>query len=171
MRVVESVNTCPATGTTFLLGLKLRALPMEVSERYDGTLGITRCFGGSRGIRFIGCPNLRKSGCRRLTGGCLPLKAYNIVSLSVRNDERGTVGFVSDLGLTSGRIRITSVQAYILRPTDSARERLASRRLTTTNVAPNLVHFSMKLRGISSVVRSVRRTLTALGLSTGPCAI
>lgn len=107
----------------------------------------------------MGCYNLPNGGCCRLTRGCVPGNSYNIVSFNLGNNHRLSVGFVSSLGLTTVIARMTSTHAYILRPTDRARHRLASRRLVRTNIHPSLVHLSIKVRGTSSVVTSVRRTL------------
>lgn len=90
-----------------------------------------------------------------------------MVSFTIGNKESYTIGFVSDLGLYNVTARITSTGAYVLRPTDRARHRVASRRLVRTNITPSLVELSMNLRGISSLVTSVDRTLSGVWFSLG----
>lgn len=82
-----------------------------------------------------------------------------MVSFNMGNKERGTRRFVGSLGLTTVIARITSTEAYILRPTDSARHRLSSRRLARYNMAPSLMELSINVRGMGSVVTSVSGTL------------
>lgn len=116
----------------------------------------------------MGYTVLRSSPRRRVTVGCVPGNAYKIISFNVGNNERTTAIFVSDLGLTTVIARITSTHAYYLRPTSAARHRLASGRLRRYNIAPSLLHFSYKVRSTSSVVRSVRRTLSRVWLQRLP---
>lgn len=118
----------------------------------------------------MGCYKLGDGGCCRLTRGCVPGNSYNIVTFNLRKAHRRTVGFVSDLGLTYVIARITSTHAYMLRPTDRARHRLASRRLVRTNITPSLVHLSINVRGIGSVVTSLRRTVTRIWAFWGQSA-
>lgn len=108
----------------------------------------------------MGCTKLPRSGCRTLTRGCVGSNhAYNIVSFRLANNHSTTIHFVSDLGLTAVTARITTSVAVILRPTDRARHRVGSRRLIRTKISPKVVHLSVNVRGISSVVGSLRRTL------------
>lgn len=142
------------------MGLKLRALPLHMRHRYCGTREVTRFLGTRRGMSRMGCTKLPSSGCCTLTRGCVGRnEAYNIVSFRLANNQRTTIHFVSDLGLTAVTARMTTSGAVVLRPTDRARHRVGSRRLTRTNMSPKVVHLSINVRGIRSVVTSVRRTL------------
>lgn len=107
----------------------------------------------------MGYPSLPKDGSCSLIRGCVPSKAYNIVAFKLGNKERTTIGVVSGLGLITVIARMTSTEDYMLRPTDRARERVGRRRLLRTNMRPSLVHFDLKVRGVRSLVTSMRRTL------------
>lgn len=112
----------------------------------------------------MGCYKLPSGGCCALTRGCVPGNSYKIVSFNLGNKHSMSVGFVSSLRFVTVIARMTSTHDYILRPTDRARHRLSSRRLVRTKMHPSLVHLSMNVRGTSSVVTSVRRTLGTWGL-------
>lgn len=158
--LLHSANTAVDPFGTFVLLRKLRALSLHIRHRMRGTLGIIRRLGGRPGVGGMGRPSLPRRPSRTLCRHCFPGKTDSVFAVRIGNNRRRTRHFVSDLRVFSLLTGITSIGSLIVRPTDAARSRLGTRRLTRRNVCPKAIHLSVNARRVSSLLTSLSRTLT-----------
>lgn len=160
--LLQSAKTAVDPFGTFVLLRKLRALSLHMRHRMRGTLGMMDFLGGRPGMGGIGRPSLTSRPSRTLCRHCFPGNTDSVFAFRVGKKRRRTRHFVSDLRVFSLLTGITSMGSLIVRPTDAARSRLGTRRLTRRRVCPNAIHLSVNARRVSSLVTSLRRTLTEI---------
>lgn len=170
-RVLFGFNTCVAPRITCVRAVKLRALSTHCHIRDDGTLRLTGGLHALPRVRCMGCMNLRSGPCRRLTRHRFNGATKTVVYVSLR-DGRTYFDFLGGLGLVRHTAGLFSGHSLTVRPTDAVFNTFSRGVHGSVSMGSAAVHLDMNLRSVSSLFRSVGRTMRkvrgwALGIDVG----
>lgn len=157
---LHAFNTIPDPFGACLSVIKLRALTIHRQRRIRSTVHVTRRLARTPRILGIGCSNLNGANRCSLITGCFPGKVNAVLSFLISNSRGGIEHVLSKARMFSCIPGVNSTHSLVISPTHVARHRIPLSTHVTTKIDSGLVELSVKLRGISSLVTSLSRTVT-----------